>query len=78
MVEQPSSNTMVARDPNASKTERMADKAHSPVIVLNYIADPSYAPYCGRCTGLYRMTLVEPFLWEHGCGAIHDERQVLS
>ena len=65
-------------DSSPSKNERMANKAHSPVIVLNYILDPSYAPYCGRCPGLHRMRLVEPFLWEHRCGAIHDERQVLS
>ena len=26
----------------------------------------------------HRMKVVEPFLWEHGCGAVHDERQVLS
>lgn len=71
-------DSIVSRDPNASKAERMADKAHDPVIVLNHIADPKYAPYCGRCTGLFRMKVVEPFLWEHGCGAIHDERQVLS
>lgn len=69
---------LVANDPAASRNERMADAAHSAVIVLNHIADPTYAPYCGRCTGLYRMKVVEPFLWEHGCGAIHDERQVLS
>jgi hypothetical protein len=49
-----------------------------PVIVLNHIIDPTYAPYCMRCSGLQRMTVVAPFLWEHHCGAIHDERQVLS
>jgi hypothetical protein len=68
----------VASDPNASKTERMADKAKDAIIVLNRIADPAYAPYCCRCPGLSRMREVEPFLWEHDCGAIHDERQVLS
>lgn len=55
----------------------MAAKAHDPIIVLNHMADPNYAPYCGRCSGLHRMRVVEPFLWEHICGAIHDERQVL-
>lgn len=70
--------SLVSQDPNASERERMADKAHSPVIVLNHIADPSYAPYCGRCSGLHRMKVVEPFLWTHGCGAVHDERQVLK
>lgn len=68
----------ITDDPNASKTERMADKAHDPIIVLNRIHDPRYAPYCMRCPGIARMTEVEPFLWEHDCGAIHDERQVLT
>lgn len=72
------SNERVAADPNASKNERMADKAKDPIIVLNRIADPAYAPYCCRCPGLSRMREVEPFLWEHdACGAVHDERQVL-
>jgi len=53
-------------------------KAKSYVIVRNHMDDPNYAPYCGRCTGLYRMSVVEPFLWNHGCDAVHDERQVLS
>jgi len=43
-------------------------------IVENAIKDPTYAPYCGRCSGLHRMTRVEPFLWKHRCGAIHDSR----
>lgn len=70
--------TSVERDPVASKNERMAAKAHDPIIVLNHILDPNYAPYCMRCSGLHRMRVVEPFLWEHTCGAIHDERQVLT
>lgn len=53
-------------------------KAHSFVIVDNHRKDPTYAPYCGRCSGLHRMKVIEPFLWKHGCGAVHDERQVLS
>lgn len=53
-------------------------KARNPVIVHNHIIDPNYAPYCGRCTGLHRMKVVEPFLWNHFCGAVHDERQVLE
>lgn len=53
-------------------------KAHSYVIASNYESDPSYSPYCGRCPGLVRMKLVEPFLWNHDCGAVHDERQVLQ
>lgn len=78
MSEQLTKDSLVSRDPAASKTERMADKAYDPVIVLNFIADPTYAPYCMRCSGLKRMKLVEPFLWEHECGAVHDERQVLT
>lgn len=53
-------------------------KAHSLVIVSNHQKDPTYAPYCMRCSGLHRMKVVEPFLWKHMCGAIHDERQVLQ
>jgi hypothetical protein len=53
-------------------------KAHSYVIASNHNDDPNYAPYCMRCRGLHRMKVVEPFLWEHICGAIHDERQVLT
>jgi hypothetical protein len=73
-----SEDSMVSRDPAASEAERMADRAHNPVIVLLHIADPDYAPYCMRCTGLHRMKTVAPFLWEHECGAVHDERQVLT
>lgn len=68
----------VARDPNASRMERIADKANSPIIALLAAENPDYCPYCMRCQGLHRMTKVEPFLWEHSCGAIHDERQVLT
>lgn len=48
------------------------------LIRQNYIADPTYAPYCMRCEGLHRMKLVEPFLWNHPCGAVHDERSPQS
>jgi hypothetical protein len=79
MTTQPTSESLVSQDPNASQRERMADKAHDPVIVLNHIADPTYAPYCMRCRGLNRMKVIEPFLWEcDGCGSVHDERQVLQ
>lgn len=47
------------------------------IIASNHDADPRYAPYCGRCPGLWRMSIVEPFLWRHSCGAVHDERQVI-
>jgi hypothetical protein len=70
--------SLVAQDRNASMYEVMADNAHNAVIVLNFILDASYAPYCMRCGGLVRMKLAEPFLWTHdACGAVHDERQVL-
>lgn len=49
-------------------------KAKEPIIVRNHAADARYAPYCMRCGGLHRMTLVEPFYWRHSCGAEHDER----
>lgn len=53
-------------------------KAHAYVVVSNYANDPSYCPYCMRCSGLHRMKLVEPYLWRHHCGAVHDERQVIT
>jgi hypothetical protein len=53
-------------------------KARNFFVVSNAISNPRYAPYCLRCTGMQRMKLVEPFLWEHECGAVHDERQVIS
>ena len=53
-------------------------KAKDAIVVANYMRDPSYAPYCLRCARLVRMTIVEPFLWRHDCGAVHDERQVLT
>lgn len=78
-TEQPSAKTLVSIDPAASRAERMADRAHSAVIVLNHLLDSTYAPYCMRCGGLNRMRVVEPFLWTHdACGGIHDERQVLA
>ena len=43
-------------------------------ILHNARRDPKYNPYCGRCPGLERMEKVEPFLWQHHCGAVHDER----
>lgn len=52
-------------------------KARNYVIASNFNSDPSYCPYCGRCPGLVRMKLVEPYLWTHSCGAVHDERQVI-
>lgn len=48
------------------------------VIAWNFNRDPTYCPYCMRCRGLQRMTLVEPLLWKHSCGAIHDERPINS
>lgn len=69
----------VSQDPDASEAEKMADKAHDPVIVLNHLMDPTYAPYCMRCPGIRRMAVRKPFFWECArCGALHDERQVLS
>lgn len=52
-------------------------KAKNGVVVYNHAKDPTYAPYCMRCDGLHRMTLVEPFYWRHSCGAEHDERAVI-
>jgi hypothetical protein len=52
-------------------------KARYKTIVRNHWSDPTYAPYCMRCRGLDRMVVVEPYLFAHKCGAVHDERQVL-
>ena len=52
-------------------------KAHSYIIVDNHSEDPTYAPYCMRCSSFHRMTVVEPYLFKHRCGAVHDERQVI-
>jgi hypothetical protein len=73
------SASKVSRDPAASPREKMADKAHDAAIVLNYLADQTYCPYCMRCPGIKRMTAISPLYWEcSGCGGIHDERQVLT
>lgn len=69
---------MTATAQETSRVSADPDKAHDPIIVLNRFFDPAYAPYCCRCPGLSRMREVEPYLWEHDCGAIHDERQVLK
>lgn len=42
---------------------------------LNAEQDPTYRPYCMRCSGLVRMQIVEPFYWRCACGAEHDERR---
>lgn len=44
---------------------------------VNAERDPTYNPYCMRCSGLIRMQLVEKFYWRCAvCGAEHDEREV--
>lgn len=43
---------------------------------INAEADPTYCPYCMRCSGLVRMQLVEAMLWRCSCGAEHDERDI--
>lgn len=60
-----------------ASTQIDLNKAHSYVIASNHANDPNYVSYCGRCSGLHRMKVVEPFLFKHYCGAIHDERQVV-
>jgi hypothetical protein len=44
------------------------------VILRNEQADPHYAPYCLRCTGLVRMRKVAPHHWRCSCGAQCDYR----
>jgi hypothetical protein len=45
-------------------------------VVRNHWQDPTYAPYCLRCRPLERMKVIEPYLFAHKCGAVHDERGV--
>ena len=44
------------------------------VILRNAAADPHYAPYCMRCTGLVRMRSVGRHHWRCTCGAACDYR----
>ena len=45
-------------------------------MLMNALADRSYCPYCMRCPRAVRMNKTqEDFLWNHTCGAIHDERE---
>lgn len=44
------------------------------IMRLNAEKDATYRPYCLRCPGLVRMTIVDRFLWACACGAVHDER----
>lgn len=53
-------------------------KASNAIVVANAVADPKYAPYCMRCPGFHRMSVVEPLYWRHSCGAEHDERNCIS
>jgi hypothetical protein len=48
------------------------------IVRLNAEKDPSYCPYCCRCSGLVRMVKIESFYWECHCGAKHDERSVFD
>lgn len=40
--------------------------------------DPTYRPYCMRCRGLVRMTIVAPFYWRCACGGECDCRVFAS
>ena len=53
------------------ETRAVERKSH---VRYNAENDPTYAPYCMRCTGLVRMVKVIPFFWSCRCGAQHDER----
>lgn len=42
-------------------------------VARNAVKDPTYAPYCGRCSTMERMRKIETFYWEcRHCGAVHD------
>jgi hypothetical protein len=48
------------------------------IVRSNAEKDPTYCPYCMRCSGLVRMKKIEHLYWEcvqKGCTAVHDERE---
>jgi len=53
----------------------LADDGFRNLVRRNAERDPTYSPYCLRCTSMARMTRAEPFLWRCACGAVHDARQ---
>lgn len=56
----------------------MSDKEKMSIVALNASKDPSFRPYCMRCSGLQRMSIVESMFWRcPACGAEHDERAAI-
>ncbi|SDW93918.1 hypothetical protein [Lysobacter enzymogenes] len=49
--------------------------AKDSIVVANALRDPSYCPYCMRCSGFDRMRKVGLLHWRHHCGAEHDEAE---
>ena len=47
------------------------------IVDRNMRRDPEYAPYCGRCDGLVRMTRLGPCTAYHSCGASHVLEEAL-
>lgn len=47
-------------------------------VATNALKDPTYCPYCMRCSGAVRMSKVEHLYWRHHCGAEHDERDSVA
>jgi len=51
----------------------MAEQREPPIDIVyeNALRDPSYCPYCLRCSGLKRMRKVGEMHWRCDCGAEH-------
>lgn len=49
---------------HATARDIAAFKRGKSQVVTNYEQDPTYCPYCLRCTGLQRMVLVAPYHWK--------------
>lgn len=46
------------------------------VVRLNAEADPTYSPYCLRCSTMARMQKIGEMVWRcTSCGAEHDENK---
>lgn len=61
----------------AARLEVILQTSEMSLVKRNALADPTYCPYCMRCSGpmSVRMTKVAHLLWKHHCGAVHDERE---
>lgn len=63
---------------NEARIKRQRSSEAPDIVRMNAEKDPDYRPYCMRCPGLVRMSIVERFLWACRCGAKHDARDPRS